>query len=117
VSARPPRPASVTVVGWLFVLSGLVGAAYHATELRTGSRFDPEAVWIIAVRLLAVLSGIHILRGASWAAWLAIAWLAYHVILSALHSLSETVTHMVLLAAVAYALLRPPAAAYFSEST
>jgi hypothetical protein len=114
VSIRPrlPRPASVTIAGWLFVLSGLVGVAYHATKLRT-SALDPDAVWIIVVRLLAVLSGVYILRGASWAAWLAIAWLAYHVILSALHSISETVMHIVLLAAVAYALLRPPAGAYF----
>jgi hypothetical protein len=108
-----PRPASVTIAGWLFIVSGLVGVAYHSTQLRTASGLDPEAVWIIGVRLLAVLSGVYILRGARWAAWLAIAWLAYHVVLSALHSVSEAVTHTVLLAAVGYALLRRPAAAYF----
>jgi hypothetical protein len=38
---------------------------------------------------------------------------AYHVILSAFHSVSETIAHAALFAVVAYVLLRPKASAYF----
>ena len=113
--ARPPnrRPLSVTIVGWLFVAAGIVGFVYHATGLRTPGRFDYEAVWVLCVRLLAIIGGAFVLRGARWAPWLLVAWMAYHVALSALHSWSEAAVHGVLLAGIAYVLFRPEAAAYF----
>ena len=48
-----------------------------------------------------------------WARWLLTAWVAYHVVLSAFHSLFELVIHGLLLAVVAYFLFRPAASAYF----
>jgi uncharacterized membrane protein HdeD (DUF308 family) len=95
------RPWTVTVVAWLFIATGIVGFAYHATEIG-----EEGAVWVLVVRLLAVVAGVFMLRGAKWARWLAIAWLAYHVVLSAFHSVSETIAHVVILAVVSYALLR-----------
>ena len=44
-------------------------------------------------------------------------WVVYHVILNVFHSLPELAVHGVLLAVVAYLLLRPKAAAYFRRST
>lgn len=107
------RPRSITVVGSLFVATGVVGIAYHATELNTQRLFEGDTVWVLFVRLLAIVAGAFILRGANWARWLALAWIAYHVVLSALHSVSETVAHVVLLVATGYVLLRPWASAYF----
>jgi hypothetical protein len=110
---RANRPLYVTVIAWLFVAAGVVGVAYHATELNVRSPFDDDVIWVLAVRLLAIVAGFFILRGANWARWLAIAWVAFHVILSAFHSVSQTVAHAMLFAVVAYVLLRPAASAYF----
>jgi hypothetical protein len=106
-------PRSVTFISCLFVAAGIIGFAYHATKLNTQGPFDYKVVWVLFVRLLAIIGGVFMLRGANWARWLALVWIAFHVILSAFHSLSETVIHIVLLAAVAYTLLRPEASAYF----
>jgi hypothetical protein len=110
------RPRAITVIGFLFVAAGVVGFAYHATELNIRRPLESDAVWVLVVRLLAVIAGLFMLRGANWARWLALAWVAYHVILSAFHSVSETVAHTVLLAVVAYVLLRPEASAYFRRT-
>lgn len=113
----PERPRSVTVIGCLFVAVGVVGIAYHATELDAQSLFESDAVWVLIVRLLAIVAGVLILRGADWARWLALAWLGYHVILSAFHSFPEALMHMAVLAVIAYVLLRPEASAYFRATT
>lgn len=107
------RPRSVTVIGWLFIAAGVVGLVYHATALERSGPLDYEAVWVLLLRLLAVIGGAFLLRGADWARWLVLAWIAYHVVLSAFHSWSDTAVHAVLLAGVAFLLLRPEAWAYF----
>ena len=107
------RPLHVTAFGWLFIAAGVVGLVYHATELRIPGPVDPEQVWVLLLRLLAIVGGAFLLRGAGWARWLVLAWIAYHVVLSAFHSSSDTLVHAALLALVAYGLLRSDAAAYF----
>jgi hypothetical protein len=42
-------------------------------------------------------------------------WMAYHVILSALHSVFELITHSLLFAVIAYLLYRPRVSAYFRD--
>src|SRR5688572_5763778 len=105
------RPPSVTVIGWLFIAAGVVGLVFHAGEFRT--RPPLEYALVCFVRLLAILSGAFMLRGRNWARWLLLAWIAYHVVLSAFHSLSGLVTHGLLFAVVAYFLFRPHVSAYF----
>jgi hypothetical protein len=106
------RPLSVTLVGCLFVAAGGVGIAYHAFDL-IGPRFQAEAVWVLVLRLLAIVAGLFLLRGANWARVLAIAWMVYHVVLSALHPVSELVTHLVFLVLILAVLLHPSAAVFF----
>ena len=107
------RPRSITIIGWLFVGAGTIGLAYHATKFKAQRPFEYELIWVCIVRLLAILSGVFILRGSNWARWALLVWLAYHVILSAFHSLSEMAMHSLLLGVVAYFLFRPQASAYF----
>jgi hypothetical protein len=107
------RPLHVTVFGWLFIAAGAVGLAYHATQLHIPGPLDLETVWVLLLRLLAIVGGAFLLRGAGWARWLVLAWIAYHVVVSAFHSWSDTAVHAALLALVAYGLLRADAAAYF----
>ena len=107
------RPHSVTVISWLFIAAGVVGFAYHATEFRIHNAFQYDLLWVCLVRLLAVLSGFFMLRGCNWARWLLLVWIAYHVVLSGFHSLSELVMHGLLFGVVAYFLLRREASVYF----
>jgi hypothetical protein len=111
------RPHSVTVISCLFVAAGVVGLAYHATEFNAEQPSQPGLVWVCLVRLFAIICGAFMLRGSNWARWSALVWLAYHVILSALHSLTGLAIHSLLLAVVAYFLLRPKASAYFCNKS
>lgn len=105
------RPLSVAVISWLFVAAAAIGLAYHLTEFK--GQFEYGLVWVCIVRLLAILSGLFMLRGSNWARWLLLVWIVYHVILSVFHTLSELAVHSLLLAVVAYFLFRPKASGYF----
>ena len=67
---------------------------------------------ILATELAALVAGVFLLRGANWARWLAIAWIAFHVALS-FGSLQRLVVHTVILLLFVYLLFRPSANAYF----
>lgn len=107
------RPLAVTIVGCVYIVIGAVGFIYHFTEFRARSAFRSEDLWIELVRLLAIVSGAFMLRGHNWARWLAIAWIASHIILSAFHSFSQFAIHCLFCAVIAWLLLRPDAAQYF----
>jgi len=107
------RPLAVTIIAWVYIASGVVGLAYHATEFKSAQPFENDAVWVCSVRLLAIVGGVFMLRGQNWARWLAIAWIAWHVGLSAFHELSGLIMHSVLLVVIAFFLFRPQASAYF----
>jgi uncharacterized membrane protein len=111
------RPRSITVISWIFIVfggialfTGLLALPQRITELKQ----HPFEFWLVqAVRILGVLAGAFMLRGFNWARWLLVAWLAFHVILSAFHSPVELMVHGLLAAVVGYFLFRAPAAAYF----
>ena len=105
------RPFQVTVLGWLFVLVGIVSTAYHLWR----GALDRWTVPIVLVGAVAVVAGVFLLRGARWARWLLLVWLAFHVAVSALDSLSVALPHAVLLLVVGYVLLGPPTAKYFQQ--
>ena len=109
------RPLAVTIIGWLFIAAGTVGFAYHLPELIILDPFSNDAAWVLLMRLLAVVGGILTLRGINSGRWLLVAWMAYHVVLSYFHTLSELVMHAILLALVAYGLYYPRAAAFFNR--
>jgi chromate transport protein ChrA len=106
------RPLPVTILGCLFIVVGLAGFVYHLSE----RPFDHWIVLISIVRIIAVVGGVFLLMGRNWARWLLLAWLAFHVVVSAFHSLPESVAHIVLLMVIGYALLRPPASTYFQSA-
>jgi hypothetical protein len=107
------RPLSVTLVAWLFILAGTIGIAYHAREIDLRHPFANDVILACAIRLLAIVGGAFALRGHNWARWLMLAWIGYHVVLSAFHAPVELIMHAVIAAIVAYALFRPAANAYF----
>ena len=110
------RPLAVTIIGCVYVVMGAIGFAYHFTEFNAQHPFQSYIVWVELLRLVAIVCGAYLLRGHNWARWLALAWIGYHVILSAFHSLSQLAIHVVFCAILAYFLFRPTATRYFREA-
>jgi uncharacterized membrane protein HdeD (DUF308 family) len=106
------RPFQVTVLGWLFIVVGIVSTIYHFVR---GS-LDRWIVPILLLGITAILAGAFLLRGARWARWLVLAWIAFHVVASALNSLADALPHVVLLVVVGYFLLGSPTAEYFQSA-
>jgi hypothetical protein len=111
------RPISVTIIGGFFILAGVIGFVYHLSELDLLFPFGDEAAWILVVRLLAVVGGMLVLRGSNFGRWLLILWMAYHVVLSYFHTLSELLMHAALLAVIMFFLLQRRAADFFRKRT
>jgi hypothetical protein len=107
------RPLPVTVIGWLYIVTGAIGFVYHIGEFSIGQVFRYDALWIELVRLVAIGCGIFLLRGQNWARWVALAWMGFHVVLGALHSVLQLAMHCLFLAAIAYFLFRSDAGRYF----
>jgi len=103
------RPWPVLVFGCLFILAGTVGLIYHLRERPV----ERDYLLISGIRVLAIVGGIFLLVGRNWARWLMAAWLAFHVVVSAFHSMQEFVMHFILLLLFAYFIFRPPASEYF----
>jgi len=107
------RPISITIIGWLFIVTGGVGLVYHLTEINLQHPLDGETVWICSVRFLAVAGGVFLLYGFNWARWLLVAWMAFHIVLSAMHTLQKLLVHSLLFGVILYFLFRSRASAYF----
>lgn len=108
------RPFCVTCVGILFVAAGVVGLVYHGSEYLHVGRIDGRAVSALGLRLLAVIGGIFVLRGANWARWILVLWMTYHVVLSAFHSAEQVAVHVVFLGIVGWSLFGRTASEYFT---
>jgi len=106
------RPLSVGIVGCVYIVVGAIGFATHMGDFqRNALQFDGGGVEFI--RLLAVVCGAFLMRGHNWARWGTISWIAFHIILSAFHSLPQFVIHCVFCAVIAWFLFRPDAERYF----
>lgn len=110
---RPQRPLAVTVISLIYIVVGIVGLVFHLVDFKGQFSLRSEITWISAVRLLAIVAGIFMLRGHNWARWLALAWIAFHVVLGALNSPWQLLFHALLLLVFGYFLLRRESANYF----
>lgn len=103
-------PLSVIVVACLYLAVGTIGFAYHFPQLLP---FRYDGVLTELTELVAIVCGAYMFRGYNWARWLAVAWIAFHVILSAFHSLHEFAIHALICALITWSLFYPGAARYF----
>ena len=113
-----PRPLSITIISWLFIVFGvmaLVAGLWPLMHMRGADRLaDFEKHWMVHLsRAAQIIAGVFMLRGKNWARWLLVVWLAFHVIVGALHSMFHLVTHVIVFAAGMYFLFRRNASAYF----
>jgi hypothetical protein len=107
----------VIIISVLFVIAGCTGFIYHFKEF-----FDPNAIlyetlWIQFIRILAIVCGVLLFFSINWARWLAIAWLLFHIIISAFNSKSEMVVHIAFLVVVVVLLYLPKSSAFFQKKT
>lgn len=104
------RPLSVTGVAWLFIAVGTVTFVYHSPGL-LHPHWDDFAIEF--TELLAIVAGIFMLRRQNWARWLTLAWMSFHVALSAFPPFHGLVVHVLVFGGIAWLLLRSDAADYF----
>ena len=104
------RPISVTILACVYLVVGVGGFAVHSRELLAR---HPDAVGIEVTELTAILCGVFLLQGQNWARWLALAWIAFHVIVGALNGFPQFAIHCLFCAVVAWILFRPAAGQYF----
>jgi hypothetical protein len=107
------RPLSVMLIGCLYLATGALGLVFRVIEFKPQQPFEYEIVWISIVSLIAMVAGAYMLRGRDWARWLAMAWIAFHVVLSFFHSRVQLAVHGLLCIVFAYFLFRTPATRYF----
>jgi hypothetical protein len=115
------RPLSITIIGWISILIGAGGLIHHGWEaleaVRHSDAKNPagldEWVMILVVQLLALVGGVFLLRGRNFARWLLVAWMGFHVGISAMHSIHEMLVHSVFFIVLVYFLFAPKACAYF----
>jgi hypothetical protein len=110
------RPIAVTILSWLYILVGVLSTAAHFMQFRSEKPAVNEVVWVTVLGVTAIAAGAFMLGAKSWARWLALAWIAAHVVISAMHPHLDLAVHSVLLIAFAYILFRPEARAFFSAA-
>src|SRR5712692_2327419 len=77
------RPFQVTMLGWLFIVVGILSTTYRLLK----SPLDRWTVPIVLVGIIAIVAGVFLLRGTRWARWLLLVWLAVHGVVRALYYL------------------------------
>src|SRR5215203_5257192 len=108
------RPLSITIIGWLFVLfgavallSGLLPMAGATTAQLAG---DFKSHWMVHLsRLAQIVGGLFMLRGHNWARWLLVVWIAFHIVIGALHSILQLSIHVAIFSVILFFLFRRPA--------
>lgn len=108
------RPITITILSWLYIALGVLSTAAHYANFGSHKPMVNEFVWITALGAAAVLAGVFMLRGHNWARWLALAWVAAHVVISALHLMHGLLIHSVLFVLIAFLLFSRDAREYFS---
>jgi uncharacterized membrane protein len=105
------RPIPVTVLSIILIVIGIIALIGGLLQIPNASPLEISIA--SSVRLIAVVSGVFMLKGQQWARWLCIAWFVYHVILSIWHTRFELIAHCVFAMIVFIILFSPPVNAYF----
>jgi hypothetical protein len=105
------RPLPVLIVALLYLATGGGGFVYHLRDIPA-----PDGIWIELTEFLAFVSGVFLLLGRNWARWLAVAWMAFHVVVSAFGSFRETAIHAVFLVVIAWLLFCSDSSRFFRRT-
>lgn len=115
VALDSDRPLSVTLLAALYIIVGAVGFVFHLREPLLNHAFHSDDFLVELTEVIALISGLFLLKRRNWARWLALAWMVFHVILSFFDPLRALVIHAVFCALIAWILFRADAARYFQR--
>ena len=108
------RPRSITIISWLFIIFGSIALLSGLLPPRNLTLEQLKGHWMVHLsRILAIVAGIFMLRGRNWARWLLVVWIAFHIVLSALHSAFQLLLHALIFTVILYFLFRRRASSYF----
>lgn len=108
------RPRSITIISWFFLIFGSIALISGLLPPDTLTLAHLKGHWMVHLsRFLSIVAGLFMLRGHNWARWLLVAWIAFHIILSALHSALQLLIHVAIFTVILYFLFRRPASEYF----
>jgi len=112
------RPIALIIVSVAFIAIGfgsLFKGVWPVVKGGTaiGSHELTDSAIVTVSAIVAILSGVFMLRGANWARWLAIAWMAFHVVISMLHNPFELAIHSVMLVVLVLVLFWGRTSRYF----
>ena len=116
------RPRSITIISWIFIVFGSVSLLAgllpfgDVTFAQRVAELKGFHLLVHVVRVCAIIAGVFMLYGQNWARWLLVAWMVFHLVVSALHSTLMLLFHGVIFTAILYLLFRPPASAYFDSA-
>ena len=103
------RPLSITIISWLFIIFGSIALLSGVLPLS-----DLKSHWYVHLsRLLMIVSGVFMLKGQNWARWLLVVWIAFHIVISALHSPLMLLMHVVIFSVILYFVFRRQSSSYF----
>jgi uncharacterized membrane protein HdeD (DUF308 family) len=105
----PRRPLSITIISWLFIVFGAVALISGLITTDLGGHW-----YIHLSRLLQIIAGVFMLDGRNWARWLLVAWIAFHIVISALHSVLFLLMHVAIFSVILFIVFRRRASAYFN---
>jgi hypothetical protein len=109
------RPLPILVVAIVFIIVGLVGFLNHIKGFFEPGEKLYATLLIQLLRILAIVSGILLLRANNSGRWLSIVWILSHIIIGALNSTFQLIAHIVLLIVVYILLFLPVSSAYFQK--
>ena len=109
-------PISITMLSWLYIVVGVLSTAAHYAEFWTHRPTVSEFAWINLLGVEAVVAGAFMLHGKNWARWLALLWMATHVVISVFHPMREIVIHSVVFVLIGAVLFRREAREYFGTN-
>ncbi|MEO6732252.1 MAG: hypothetical protein ABIN01_13630 [Ferruginibacter sp.] len=112
---NPPLP--VLIVAIALILGGVVGFFYHLKDFADPGEKLYTVVLVELLRILAIVSGILLLRANNSGRGLSIAWVLLHVVISVFNSMAQTITHIVVLVIVSILLFLPVSSSYFSRKS
>jgi len=108
----PRRPLSITIISWLFISFGSIALL---GGLVRGGGGDLVSHWYVHLsRILQIVAGVFMLYGRNWARWLLVAWIAFHIVVSALHSSLFLLMHVAIFSVILFFVFRRQASAFFN---
>src|SRR4051794_36187885 len=101
----------VILVACLYLAVGIGGSIAHFSDRR-----EPDWIWVEFTELLAIVCGAFLLRGRNWARWLAVAWMAFHLVIS-FGDWRLFGIHSLILVLIVWCLFRADASRFFQDAS